>query len=415
VGYQVRGWRRRALAGGVLAVLLLAASLFAGVTGFPGARAATTDTTPPTAPKHLRVTSASPSQVGLSWDASTDDVGVVKYLVLRDRKRIARLPGTQRTYTDTAVQPDTTYLYRVRAKDAAGNRSKPSKKVTATTSSSAIVAAAGDVACAPNDPNYKGGLGTSTACRQLYTSNILVNGDFDAVLALGDLQYDSGALSDFNAVYDPTWGRVKNITYPVVGNHEYGQSNASGYFQYFGSVAGDPGKGWYSFDLAGWHIVAINSNCDRISGGCGVGSAEETWLRNDLAAHPSACSIAMWHHARWSSGHDGDNTFMQPMWQDLYDAGVEILLSGHSHDYERFAPQNANGQLDNAAGIRQFVVGSGGAFWTGLGTSFDANSQAHQNNTYGVLQLTLRSGAYDWQFLPEAGKTYSDSGTTACH
>ena len=161
--------------------------------------------------------------------------------------------------------------------------------------------------------------------------------------------------------------------------------------------------------------MAINSNCDRISGGCGSGSPEETWLRSDLAAHPTECTIAMWHHARYSSGHDGDNTFMQTMWSDLFDAGVEIVLSGHSHDYERFAPQDDSGHLDNAAGIRQFVVGTGGAFFTGLGNSFDANSQAHQNTTFGVLKLTLRSDAYDWQFLPEAGKTYSDSGTTACH
>ena len=151
--------------------------------------------------------------------------------------------------------------------------------------------------------------------------------------------------------------------------------------------------------------MAINSNCDRISGGCGSGSPEETWLRSDLAAHPTECTIAMWHHARYSSGHDGDNTFMQTMWSDLFDAGVEIVLSGHSHDYERFAPQDDSGHLDNAAGIRQFVVGTGGAFFTGLGNSFDANSQAHQNTTFGVLKLTLRSDAYDWQFLPEAGKS----------
>jgi hypothetical protein len=123
----------------------------------------------------------------------------------------------------------------------------------------------------------------------------------------------------------------------------------------------------------------------------------------------------MWHKGRYSSGHDGDNTFMQPMWADLYNAGVEMLLSGHSHDYERFAPQDAAGHLDNANGVRQFIVGTGGAFFTGLGTSIDANSQAHQNTTYGVLQLTLRSGAYDWKFLPEVGKTYADSGTTSCH
>jgi hypothetical protein len=404
-----RGLRRRACVAAAIVANLLALTVAVS----PPASAA--DTSPPSTPKNLRVTAASPSEVDLAWNASTDNVGVTAYLVLRDGARLATVKAPKTTYNDTSVHADTTYAYRVRARDAAGNLSKVSVKVIGSTASQVVIAAAGDVACAPDDPNYHNGTGTSTACRQLATSNLLVNGDFDAVLALGDLQYDSGSLSDFNASYDPSWGRVKSITYPVVGNHEYGQSNASGYFQYFGSRAGAAGKGWYSFNLGGWHIVAINSNCDRISGGCGSGSPQETWLRNDLAAHPAACTIAMWHHARYSSGHDGDNTFMQAMWSDLFDAGAEIVLSGHSHDYERFAPQDDSGHLDNAGGIRQFVVGTGGAFFTGLGNSFDANSQAHQNNTFGVLKLTLRSGAYDWQFLPEAGKTYSDSGTTACH
>jgi hypothetical protein len=404
---------RRLRTRGLIAVAIVADLLVLAVAVSPPASAA--DITPPSTPKNLRVTSASPTEVDLAWNTSTDDVGVTAYIVLRDGQRLARVNASQTTYDDTSVNADTTYTYRVRARDAAGNRSKVSRKVIATAASEVVVAAAGDVACAPDDPNYHNGTGTSTACRQLATSNLLVNGDFDAVLALGDLQYDSGSLSDFNASYDPSWGRVKSITYPVVGNHEYGQSNASGYFQYFGSRAGTAGQGWYSFDIGGWHIVAINSNCDRLSGGCGSGSTEETWLRNDLADHPTACTIAMWHHARYSSGHDGDNTFMQTMWSDLYDAGVEIVLSGHSHDYERFAPQDDSGNLDNAAGVRQFVVGTGGAFFTGLGSSFDDNSQAHQNNTFGVLQLTLRADAYDWQFLPEAGKTYTDSGTTACH
>jgi hypothetical protein len=376
--------------------------------------AAAADSTPPSTPKSLRVSSSSSSTIDIAWDASTDNVAVTAYIVVRDGARLAKVKAPKTTYDDGSVQANETYTYRVRARDGAGNQSKISRKLVATASSAVVVAAAGDVACDPSDSNYHNGTGTSTACRQLYTSNLLVNGDFDAVLALGDLQYNSASLDDFSEVYDPTWGRVKSITYPVVGNHEYGQSGASGYFQYFGSRAGPVGKGYYSFDLGSWHIVAVNSECDRI-GGCGTGSPEETWLRNDLAAHPAECTIAMWHKGRYSSGHDGDNTFMQPMWADLYRAGVEILLSGHSHDYERFAPQDEGGHLDNTKGVRQFIVGTGGAFFTGLGTSFDDNSQAHQNNTYGVLQLTLRSGAYDWKFLPESGKTYTDSGTTSCH
>jgi hypothetical protein len=376
--------------------------------------AAAADTTPPSTPKNLHVTSSSSSKIVIAWDASTDNRRVTAYIVVRDGKRLKKIKARRTSYTDSAVRADHTYTYRVRARDRAGNRSKRSRRLVVTASSEMVIAAAGDIACDPSDPNYHNGTGTSTACRQLYTSDLLVNGGFDAVLALGDEQYNGGSLDDFNKVYDPTWGRVKAITYPVVGNHEYGESHASGYFQYFGSRAGPADKGWYSFDLGTWHIVAINSECGDI-GGCGAGSTEETWLRNDLAANPAQCTIAMWHKGRYSSGHDGDNTFMQPMWADLYNAGVEILLSGHSHDYERFAPQDASGNLDDAHGVRQFIVGTGGAFFTGLGTSFDANSQAHQNNTYGVLQLTLRSGSYDWKFLPEAGKTYSDSGTTSCH
>jgi len=399
--------RRSLIAAAIVADLLLLSVVASSVKN-------EADTTPPSTPKNLRVTSSSSSEIDLAWDASTDDVGVTAYIVVRDGSRLASVAAPATTYADTSVGAGMTYTYRVRARDAAGNRSKLSAKAVATASSEVVVAAAGDIACDPSDPNYHSGAGTSTACRQRSTSNLLVNGNFDAVLALGDLQYNSGSLSAFNQVYDPSWGRVKSITYPVVGNHEYGQSNASGYFQYFGSRAGPAGKGWYSFDLGGWHIVALNSECDQI-GGCTTGSPEEKWLRNDLATHPAACTIAMWHKGRYSSGHDGDNTFMQAMWADLSNAGVEILLSGHSHDYERFAPQDASGHLDNAHGVRQFIVGTGGAFFTGLGTSFDPNSQAHQNNTYGVLQLTLRSGAYDWKFLPEAGKTYSDSGTTSCH
>jgi calcineurin-like phosphoesterase family protein/fibronectin type III domain protein len=403
--------RRFRTAATVAAAISLVAALV-----LQGGPAAAADTTPPSTPKNLHVTSSSPSAVGLAWNASTDDVEVTAYIVKRDGVKIASVRNPPVTsYTDASVAADEAYTYRVRARDAAGNRSKPSKAVTASTAATAVVAAAGDIACDPSDPNYHGGTGTSTACRQKYTSDILVNGDFDAVLALGDEQYDSGSLSDFNTVYDPTWGRVKSITYPVVGNHEYGQSGASGYFDYYGSVAGEPGKGYYSFDLATWHIIAINSNCDRISGGCGTNSPEEQWLRADLAAHSNECTLAMWHHGRYSSGHDGDNTFMQPMWADLVDGGAEILLSGHSHDYERFAPQDENGNLDTTNGVRQFIVGTGGAFFTGLGTSFDDNSQAAQNNTYGILKLTLRADAYDWQFVPEAGKTYSDSGTTSCH
>jgi hypothetical protein len=245
---------------------------------------------------------------------------------------------------------------------------------------------------------------------------VLVQSGAAAVLALGDLQYDSGSLSDFQASYDPSWGRVKPATRPALGNHEPG--NASGYFDYFNGSgvasgpAGQRGKGYYSFDVGTWHLIALNSNCSKVP--CSSGSAQERWLRADLAAHPTACTLAYWHHPRFSSGYDGNSTFMQTLWRDLYDADVEVALSGHSHDYERFAPQNAVGKLDPARGIRQFVVGTGGAFFTAIGSG-KPNSQVRQNSTYGVLQLTLHPMSYDWTFTPEAGGKFTDSGTTPCH
>jgi chitodextrinase len=357
----------------------------------------------------------SPTQVDLSWTVATDDVGVTGYDLYRGSTLIASL-GLVNTYSDTTVSANTTYSYTVKARDRAGNVSGASNTLSVKTPSSGgtspVIATAGDIACANTDAAYNGGLGTSTACQQLATSNLLVNGGFAAVLALGDNQYNSGSLAQFNSVYNPTWGRVKSITHPAIGNHEYGTSNASGYFTYFGSSAGDPTKGYYSYDIGTWHVVTLNSNCTIVA--CTAGSAQEQWLRSDLSAHPAACTIAVTHHARWSSGHDGDNVFLQPLWQALIDGGVDVLLSGHSHNYERFAPQNASGGLDTTNGIRQFVVGTGGAFFTGVGTAH-ANSEVRNNNTFGIMKMTLRPTGYDWQFVRAAGGTFTDSGSTACH
>src|SRR5215217_9150098 len=214
-----------------------------------------------------------------------------------------------------------------------------------------VIAAAGDIACDPSDPGYNGGAGTSTRCRQRATSDLLVGAGLAAVLPLGDIQYNSASLANILQVYDPTWGRVKSISRPILGNHE---SSGTGYFDYFNGSgvtdgpAGPRGKGYYSFDVGSWHLIALNSNCSRPADttdvvDCSTGSEQEQWLRADLAAHRNTCTLAYWHHPRFSSGHDGDSTFMQALWQDLYDAGVDVALSGHSHNYERFGPQNAAG------------------------------------------------------------------------
>ena len=281
-----------------------------------------------------------------------------------------------------------------------------------------VVGAAGDIACDPTDANYNGGAGTATACRQRLTSDILLNGGFDAVIALGDNQYNSGSLANYQASYDPSWGRVKAKTHPAIGNHEgTSATGGAGYCSYFGAAAhcvnGRQGNAaFYSWNIGTWHVVVLNSNCTA-AGGCDVGSAQYSWLSNDLAASTAKCTLAYWHHPRFSSGHDGSNVFMQPIWKLLYDRGADVVLSGHSHDYERFAPMDGNGLLNRADGMRQFVVGTGGAFFTGLGTRI-ANSEAGQNNTFGVLKLTLHPSGYDYSFMPAGGQLFTDSGSDTC-
>ena len=228
------------------------------------------------------------------------------------------------------------------------------------------------------------------------------------VFTLGDNVYPDGTASQFSDCYDPTWGRHKNRTRPSPGNHDYHTSGASGYYNYFGSVAGDPGKGYYSYNLGAWHIISLNSET-----GYSAGSAQEQWLKADLAANQSVCTLAYWHHPRFSSGQHGNITRSQPFWQALYDDGADVVLNGHDHTYERFAPQNPTGEADSNRGIRQFVVGTGGAGLYAFST-IQPNSQVRNNTAYGVLKLTLHATRYDWQFVPIAGQNFTDSGSSNC-
>jgi hypothetical protein len=290
--------------------------------------------------------------------------------------------------------------------------STPTAVVTAPTNDP-VIAAAGDIACSPTDGSFNSGNGTASACRQKYTSDLVDNQGFAGTLLLGDNQYENGELANYNASYGPSWGRFKSSTYPAPGNHEYNTAGATGYYNYFGTRAGDPTKGYYSTDIGSWHVIALNSNCGVVS--CTAGSAQEQWLRSDLAAHPAACTVAFWHHPRFSSDAEhGNDTAVQPLYQALYDANADLILNGHAHDYERFAPQTATGTADNTRGIREFVVGTGGKSHYGFGT-VKANSQVRNGTTFGVLKLTLHANSYDWQFVPEAGQSFTDSGTTACH
>ncbi len=238
------------------------------------------------------------------------------------------------------------------------------------------------------------------------------------VAALGDLAYPDGKLDEFNNCYGPSWGRFKTRTRPAPGNHEYeyGGTNGVGYFAYWGAVAGNPAQGWYSYDLGAWHVVSLNSNCDFV-GGCQAGSAQEAWLRADLAAHKKKCTLAYWHHPMFSAyvgAREAD--MMRPFWQALYDANADVVLSGHAHDYQRFAPQNPAGSADSARGIREFVVGTGGnQNFHAIDDPLTPNLQSSISGVWGVLELDLWSKRYDWQFHPVAGQTFTDSGSTACH
>ncbi len=230
------------------------------------------------------------------------------------------------------------------------------------------------------------------------------------VFVLGDNAYPSGTASEYANCYDPTWGRHKARTKPATGNHDYATAGAAGYFGYFGAVAGDPTKGYYSYDLGDWHLIALNSNLSM-----SAGSAQEQWLAADLAASTKSCTLAYWHHPRFSSGTThGSDSRSQAIWQDLYDAGAELILVGHEHNYERFAPQTPAGVADPARGIREFVAGTGGESHYPFGTPI-ANSEVRDNTTFGVLKLTLSAGAYSWEFVPVAGSTFTDSGSGTCH
>jgi len=236
------------------------------------------------------------------------------------------------------------------------------------------------------------------------------------VFADGDHAYGHATDGDFARSYDPTWGRAKLRTIPVIGRHDYDSLNAAGYFNYFGPAAGDPTKGYYSIDLGAWHIVALNSECSYVPGGCGVGSPQETWLRNDLASHTQACTLALFHEPLYtSSSQITPNAAVQPLWQDLYNNNADLIVNGHAHNYERFAPQDANAHLDTARGIVEIIAGTGGEGHFPFNASIAPNSLVRNADTFGVLQLTLHESSFDWQFIPVAGKTFADSGTQACH
>ena len=234
------------------------------------------------------------------------------------------------------------------------------------------------------------------------------------VLTLGDNAYYRGTTENFRECYDPTWGRHKPRTRPVPGNHEYLTPGAQGYYDYFGDAAGDPDEGYYSYNLGEWHVVALNSNCEEV-GGCSPRSPQVRWLKENLADNEKGCTLAYFHHPLFTSGrHRPGSPKVRPMWEALYAANADVVLNGHDHNYQRFAPQDPEGSADPQRGIREFVVGTGGKSLYAIETPID-NSEAYNDNTFGVIKLTLRPGSYAWEFVSAGDKTFTDSGRDQCH
>ncbi len=248
----------------------------------------------------------------------------------------------------------------------------------------------------------------------------LLDAQAGTVAMLGDGAYPDGTAAEYVNCYDPSWGRHKVRTRPVPGNHDYVEPGGPGYYGYFGTAAGDPAKGYYSYDVGAWHVVALNSACKEV-GGCTDGDAMVEWLRADLAANSSSCTLAYWHHPRYFTTarepgvgqDDPEDTKMSDVWQVLQADGADVVLSGHRHVYERFARQDSKGNAD-PSGMRQFVVGTGGGPQARFTALPAPNREAHGDGIWGVLQLTLEPTGYSWAFLPAAGATYTDSGRDSC-
>lgn len=262
-----------------------------------------------------------------------------------------------------------------------------------------VLVGAGDIADCGSD------LDTETAA--------LLDGIAGTVFTLGDNVYEDGTAAEFDACYHPTWGRHRDRTRPAPGNHDYNTAGASGYFGYFGDRAGPDRRGYYAYDAGAWRVYSLNSMCDDI-GGCDAGSNQLQWLRDDLAANLRRCSLAYWHHPRYSSGDHGSQAFMDPIWDVLHGAGVELVLAGHDHLYERFAPMNEAGDLAPERGITSFVVGTGGRRFY----EFDdilPSSRARVTGVAGVLSLTLTPEGWSSRFVPVAGEIFTDQAQGACH
>lgn len=330
-------------------------------------------------------------------------------LNLGDSTRLRLVGQSGTTHDSLNVQwsssdSDVVYVSKTGVAQARGigsarvNAVTPSATVTAVVRvRPGVLIGAGDIARCPTEN------GAELTARILDTTR-------GVVFTAGDNVYETGTPREWAACYEPTWGRHKARTRPATGNHDWYSDSLKTYYEYWGNRAGPPGLGYYSYNVGPWHVVVINVMIAH-----GKGSPQEEWLRSDLAAHPTRCTFAYWHYPRFSSASEQhSDPGMTAIWQALYDAGADVVVSGHSHTYERFAPQTALGVLDTTRGIREFVVGTGGASLLPFDT-VQANSEVRDNSTFGVIKFALYPDRYDWKFIPVSGGTFTDSGSASCH
>jgi fibronectin type 3 domain-containing protein len=395
---------------------------------------------PPSTPTGLTATTVASDHIDLTWTGSPEP-DVTGYTIYRNGASYAVVnSATTTSYTDSAVAPNTTYTYTIDSFDSSQpplhSSQSPVLSVTTPSSTAAdpVVAAAGDVACDPANSAFNAGNGTSTKCRAKDTAALLSNlrstTNLQGILVLGDTQYECGGPLAYQQSYALSWGQSSlfALSHPTPGEQEYLTSGGTdcqatpgaGYFGYYGAQAvNGSGSPYYSFDIGTWHVISLNSNCTQASvGGCASTSPQYTWLQGDLAAHASnACTMVIWHNPAYSPSSVGGSSAMRPMFQLLYSSGVEMVMNGNDHVYDRYAELNGSGVAvaPGAHGLREFIVGTGGRSLGKFGVAKSANEQVRFNDSFGVLKLTLHPTSYDWQFVDASGSTSTDSGSTACH
>ncbi|WP_394361139.1 discoidin domain-containing protein [Amycolatopsis sp. SB7-3] len=355
------------------------------------------DTQAPTVPTGLTATATTVDSVTLGWTASTDNVGVTEYEVLRDGNVVGTTATT--TYTDSGLASGAEFGYSVRARDAAGNVSAASPVVKAATkpggTGPVTLALAGDIANPELFSTHQG------------TANQVAKINPQYVLTVGDNQYHKGTISEYRAHYDKTWGKFKSITKPTTGNHEW-DDQLRGYKEYFGAIAYPQGLPYYSYDIGDFHFVAMDSNPIYTGGG----SEQVTWLRNDLAKNTKSCVIGYWHHPRFNSGNSGDKKQIAPLWNELARAKADMVIAGHDHHYERTKPLDVNGHIDEANGVRSVIAGIGGDY---LYTDYKAREGVEKILAkHGVMKLMLNGKSYSWEIHDTNGNVLDKAGPYTC-